>query len=116
MRSRRRSVHPVRTTVENDRPKRNVEQAEADDDKPHHRARTKRNFQPGVERFARRICRARARVSRRFHAEETGETGEETARQKRHGNDGILQTVHGEHGEKNRERHEDDPDDFVLLF
>ena len=106
----------MRAAVENERPKRNVQQPEPDDDEPHHRAGAERDLQPRIERVLRGARRPRAGVSRRLHAEKSGESGKEAARQKRHGNDRVLQTVRGEHGEKHGEHDEDGGDDFVLLF
>ena len=116
VRSRRRFVNPMRAAVENNRPKGNIEEPETDNDQAHNRARAERDAEPGVERFLRGVCRARARVSCRLHSEEAGETGEEAARQKRYGNDRILQSFHCENSEQNCQNHEDDSDDFVLLF
>ena len=106
----------MRATVENNRPKGNIEEPEPDDNQAHDRARAERDAKTGVERFLRGVCRARARVSRGFHTEETRQAGEETSRQERHGNDGILQSLHRESGKQNRENHENDSDNFVLLF
>ncbi len=101
---------------EDDVPERNVEQPEPHYDQPHHRAAAECDLQAAVERLARGVGRTRRSVGRGLHAEIAGKSRKESARQEGEGHPRVLHPgAVGQIGEKQRQHHEYDRDDLVLL-
>ena len=101
---------------EDDVPERNVEQAQPHYDQPHHRAAAECDLQAAVERLARGVGRTRRSVGRGLHAEIAGQSRKESARQEGEGHPRVLHPgAVGQIGEKQRQHHEYDGDDLVLL-
>ena len=103
-------IHVAIESMENQKPHGDVEQAESYDDEPHDSAGAKRDLQSFVQSFACRVGRTPTGVGSRLHAEESGKSTEETAREegKRHprvlgieavGHDGEDDSQHDKHDE-----------------
>ena len=102
---------------EDEEPRGDVEEAEADDDESHDRATPEGDAQAVVKRVARGVRGTGRGVGRRPHPDEAREAGEDTAREEREGNPGVLdvQDVR-KHAEQGRQGDEDDSHDLVLLL
>ena len=103
-------IHVAIESMEYQKPDGDVKQAESHDDEPHDSAGAKRDLQSFVQSFACRVGRTATGVGGRLHAEETGKTAEETAREEgeRHpwvlgieavGHDGKDDGQHDKHDE-----------------
>jgi hypothetical protein len=102
---------------QDEEPEGDVEKSQTDDDKAHHRAAAEGDPETGVERFAGGLSRAGRGVGGRFHAEESGQSGKESAAQEGHRNPGILDFEDkGQNGQNERQEEKDDHDDLVLLL
>ena len=103
-------------SLEDQPPEGNVEEAETDDGQAHDGAAAERDLQAAVERTHGRVGGAGGGVGGRAHADETGEAGEETARQEGERDPAVLDMeAIGQDGEQARKDDEYDDHDLVLL-
>ena len=112
-------MHVIRRVdqfVKNEIPDRDVEQSEADDHKPHDRARTECDLQAAVEAFAGSLSRPAGRRRCGFHTEKTAEPGKESAGQKCDGNKWILYSENRQDQKNHKQDGKYDSDAGILLF
>ena len=108
-------VNRVNDLVKNNVPQGNVQQTEADHHQPHDGTGTEGDLQTAVQTFTGAPGSTAAGGSCRLHADETAETGEETACKEGNRHKGVLETVKRKGQEDHKENHEHDPDRLVLL-
>ena len=103
--------------VEHQEPDGDVEQSETHNGETHHGTATEGYLQSSIHTLAGGIGCAGRGVGGGLHAEETGQSGEETASEEGEGHPGILHVqAIGHEGEERTEDDKHDGDDLVLLL
>ena len=105
----------VNDLVKNDVPQGDIQQTEADHYQPHDGTGTEGDLQTAVQAFTGTLSSTAAGGSCRLHADETAETGEETACKEGNRHKGVLEAAKRKDQEDHKEDHEHDPDRLVLL-
>ena len=94
-----------------------VKQSQADNGQTHHSTRAESDLQSGVHALAGSIGSTGRGIGGGLHAEEAGQSGEETTGEECEGHPGVLyvQAI-GHKSKEGTEHHEDNTNDLVLLL
>ena len=109
------SAGEVGKCLEDQVPRRNVQQREAHHGKAHDSSRAESHLKPVVKRLPRCPGRAGGGVSGRLHAHISGQGREESASQEGHRHPVVLQIEKGQHQKEHRQADKDDAHHLVLL-